>query len=90
MTSAGRAAVWLVVAWLLTAVALLAAQGALVPFLAAVVPASAVVLVLRALICQQRAPSLCDRPLVPERYRVADDLTQPITVVVEAAEAEAR
>jgi hypothetical protein len=90
MTSAGRAAVWLVVAGLLAAVALLAAQGALVPFPAAVVPASAVALVLRALVRQQRAPSLCDRPLVPERYRVADDLTQAITVVVEAAEAEAR
>ena len=49
MTSARRAAVW-VVAGLLAAVALLAAQGALVPFLAAVVPASAVALVLRALV----------------------------------------
>lgn len=89
MTSAGRAAMWLVEASLLAAVALLAAQGALVPFVAAVMPASALALVLRALV-RQRAPSICDRPLVPERYRVADDLTQPITVVVEAAEAEAR
>jgi hypothetical protein len=48
-----------------------------------------VALVLRALVRQQRAPSICDRPLVPERYRIADDLTQPITVVVETAEAEA-
>ena len=53
-------------------------------------PASARALMLRALIRQQRAPSICDRPLVPERYRVAGDLTQSITVVVEAAEAEAR
>lgn len=88
MTSAGRAAVWLVVAWLLAAVALLAAQGRL-PLLLAGVPASAVALVLRGLVRQQRAPSICDRPLVPERHRVADDLTQPITAVVEAAEAEA-
>jgi hypothetical protein len=90
MTSVGRAAVRLVVAWPLAAVALLAAQGALVPFLAAVMPASARALMLRALVRQQRAPSICDRPLVPERYRVADDLTQSITVVVEAAEAETR
>jgi hypothetical protein len=89
VTSAGRAALWLLVGWLLAAVALLAAQGRLVSLLAAGVPASVVSLVLRALIRQQRAPSICDRPLVPERYRVADDLTQPITVVVEAAEAEA-
>ena len=88
MTSAGRAALWLLVSWLLAAVALLAAQGRLVSLLAAGVPASVVALVLRALVRQQRA-SICDRPLVPERYRIADDLTQPITVVVEAAEAEA-
>jgi hypothetical protein len=89
VTSAGRAALWLLASWLLAAVALLAAQGRLVSLLAAGVPASVVALVLRALVRQQRAPSICDRPLVPERYRVADDLTQPITVVVEAAEAEA-
>jgi hypothetical protein len=89
VTSAGRAALWLPASWLLAAVALLAAQGRLVSLLAAGVPASVVALVLRALVRQQRAPSICDRPLVPERYRVADDLTQPITVVVEAAEAEA-
>ena len=89
MTSAGRAALWLLASWLLAAVALLAAQGRLVSLLAAGVPASAVALVVRALVRQQRAPSICDRPLVPERYRIADDLTQPITVVVEAAEAEA-
>ena len=89
MTSAGRAALWLLVGWLLAAVALLAAQGRLVSLLTAGVPASVVALVLRALVRQQRAPSICDRPLVPERYRIADDLTKPITVVVEAAEAEA-
>jgi hypothetical protein len=89
MTSAGRAALYLIVAWLLAAVALLAAQGALVPFLAAVMPASALALVLRALVRQQRAPSICDRPLAPDRYLVADDLTQSITAVIAAAEAEA-
>jgi hypothetical protein len=89
MTSAGRAALFLVVAWLLAAVAMLAAQGALVPLLLAVLPASAVGLVLRALVRQQRAPSMLDRPRLPERYRVADDLRQPLSAVVEAAEAEA-
>jgi hypothetical protein len=89
VTSAGRAALWLLASWLLAAVALLAAQGRLVSLLAAGVPASVVALVVRALVRQQRAPSICDRPLVPERYRIADDLTQPITVVVEAAKAEA-
>lgn len=89
MTSAGRAALFLVVAWLLAAVAMLAAQGALVPYLAAVVPGSAVALTLRALVCQQRAPSILDRPRLPERYKVADDLAQPIAAVVEASEAEA-
>jgi hypothetical protein len=89
MTSAGRAAVLLVVAWLLAAVALLAAQGALVPFLLAVVPGSAVMLGPRALVRQQRASSILDQPRLPERYRVADDLRQPFSAVVEAAEAEA-
>jgi hypothetical protein len=89
VTSAGRAALFLVVAWLLAAVAMLAAQGALVPYLAAVVPGSAVALTLRALVRQQRAPSILDRPRLPERYKVADDLAQPIAAVVEASEAEA-
>jgi hypothetical protein len=89
MTAAGRAAVWLVVAWLLAAVALWAADRMLITFLLAILPGSAVVLVLRALVRQQCAPSICDRPPTPGRYLVADDLTQPIAAVVEAAEAEA-
>ena len=89
MTSVGRAAMFLVVAWLVAAVALLAARGALMPFLVAVLPGSAVALTLQALVRQQRAPSILDRPLLPERYRVADDLQKPIAAVIEAAEAEA-
>jgi len=92
MTDAGRAALFLVVAWLLLAVALLARQGILLGYLVAAVPGSTVVLALRALARQQRAPSILDRPdqpRLPERYRVADDLQQPITAVIEAAEAEA-
>jgi hypothetical protein len=71
MTSPGRAALLLVVAWLLAAVALLAAQGMLVPYLLAVGAATLAGLGLRALVRQQLAPSMLDRPPLPERYRVA-------------------
>jgi hypothetical protein len=89
MTAAGRVALWLVVAWLLAAVTLLAPQGRLLPLLAAGAPTTGVVLAPCALVRQQRAPSICEHPVLPVRYRVADDLTQPITAVIEAAEAEA-
>ena len=89
MTGPGRAALQVVVAWLLAAVALLAIQGLLVGYLLAAGAATLAGLGLRALVRQQRAPSILDRPPLPGRYRVADDLTQPITAVVEAAEAEA-
>jgi hypothetical protein len=92
VTEPGRAAVFMVVSWLLAAVAMLAARGALVPFLLAVVPGSVVVLVLRALVRWQRAPSVCDQPTrssLPDRYRVADDLRRSVADVVAAAEAEA-
>lgn len=89
MTSASRAALLLLVAWLLLAVALLARQGILLGYLAAVLPGSGVALALRVLVRQQRAPSILDQPALPLSYRVADDLRQPITVVIEAAEAEA-
>jgi hypothetical protein len=87
MTCAGRAALLLMVAWL-AAVAMLTARGALVSYLAAALPGSAVALVLRSLVRQQRAPSMLDpRHRLPDRYWVADDLTQPITAVIKAAEA---
>jgi hypothetical protein len=89
MTGPGRAAMLVVVAWLLGAVALLAAQGVLVPYLLAVGAATLAGLGLRALVRQQRAPSILERPPLPERYRVADDLGQPIAVVVAVAEREA-
>jgi hypothetical protein len=89
MTEPGRAALLLVVAWLLAAVALLAAQGMLVPYLLAVGPATLAWLGLRALVRQQRAPSMLERPPLPERYRVADDLTRPLDDIVAAAEREA-
>lgn len=89
MTSAGRAALLLVVAWLLAAVALLAIQRMLLAWVGAAGALSLGMLGLRALVRQQHAPSILDRPRLPERYRVADDLRQPITAVIEAAEAEA-
>jgi hypothetical protein len=89
MTGPGRAALLLVVAWLLAAVALLAVQGLLVGYLLAAGAATLAGLGLRALVRQQLRPSILDRPPVPARYRVADDLTQPIGAVIEAAEAEA-
>jgi hypothetical protein len=41
------------------------------------------------LVRQQRAPSLLDQPPLPNRYRVADDPSQPIAAVIAAAEHEA-
>jgi hypothetical protein len=90
MTGPGRAALLVVVAWLLAAVVLLAAQGLFVPYLLAAGAASLAGLGLRALVRQQRAPSILERPPLPERYRVADDLRRPVADVVAAAEAEAR
>jgi hypothetical protein len=89
MTESGRVALLLVVAWLLAAVTLLAARGMLVPWLVAAATGSTVVLVLRVLVRQQRAPSILDQPPLPERYRVADDLHEPIAAVVAVAEQEA-
>jgi hypothetical protein len=92
MTAAGRAALLLVVAWLLAAVALLAAQGLLLAWAGVAVAASLVGLGLRALVRQQRAPSILDRPSrppLPEPYWLADDLAVPLAAVVAAAEAAA-
>ena len=44
---------------------------------------------LRALVRLQRAPSMLDRPPLPERYQVADDLRRPLDDVVAVAEQEA-
>jgi hypothetical protein len=58
-------------------------------FLAGAVSGSLLALGVGALVRQQLAPSRYNRPALPERYRVADDLHQPIAVVVAVAEAEA-
>jgi hypothetical protein len=41
------------------------------------------------MVCQQLAPSHYNRPSLPERYRVADDLRRPLAEVVAVAEQEA-
>ena len=89
MTRAGGMAMVVVIAWLLAAVVLLAGQGMLVPYLLAVGAATVTGLGLRALVRQQRAPSMLERPPLPERYRVADDLDRPLAEVVAVAEREA-
>jgi threonine/homoserine/homoserine lactone efflux protein len=89
VTGPGRPAMFVVVAWLLAAVVLLAAQGVLLAYVEVTGVATLVWLGLRALVRQQRAPSMLDRPPLPERYRVADDLRRPLDDVVAVAEQEA-
>jgi hypothetical protein len=86
MRSAGR---WLLVGWLVAGLVLLGIDGRLPEFLAGAMSASLLVLCLWSLVRQQLAPSRYNRPPLPERYRVADDLRQPIAAVVAAAEQEA-
>jgi hypothetical protein len=80
---------WLSVGWMLAALATLGQDGRLPIFLAWVTPSTLLVLGIGALVGQQRAPSFLDQPSLPYRYRVADDLGQPIAAVVAAAEHEA-
>lgn len=79
----------LVAAWLVAALLVLGMDGRLHAFLAVVGPSSLVVLGLAAMVRHQLAPSRYNRPSLPERYRVADDLELPIAVVVVVAEREA-
>jgi hypothetical protein len=87
MRTAGR---WLLVGWLVAALALLGMVGSLPEFIVGAALGSLLVLGLGALVHQQLAPShYNNRPALPERYRVADDLQQPIIAVVAVAEHEA-
>jgi hypothetical protein len=79
----------LVAAWLVAALGVLGMDSRLPTFLAVVGPSSLVVLGLGAMVRHQLAPSRYNRPSVPERYRVADDVDVPIAVVVAVAEGEA-
>ncbi len=84
-----RTGLGLLVGWLLAALVLLAEDGRLPEFLAGAVPASLLVLGLGTLVRQQLAPPRHNRPSLPERYHVADDLGRPLVEVVAAAEREA-
>jgi hypothetical protein len=84
-----RAAAGLLAGWLLAALLLLAHDGRLPEYLAGAVSGSLLILGVGSLLRQQLAPSRYNRPSPPERYRVADDLHQPLAVVVAVAEAEA-
>ncbi len=85
----GRARGGLLVGWLLAALLVLAEDGRLPGFLVGALPGSLLVLGLGALVRQQLAPSRHNRPSLPERYRVADDLGRPLVEVIAAAEREA-
>ena len=80
---------WLPVGGLLAALVVLGLDARLVVFLAWATPSTLLVLGVEALLRQQQAPSFLDQPPLPYRYRVADDLGQPIAAVVAAAEHEA-
>jgi hypothetical protein len=79
----------LLVGWLVAALGFLGMDGRLPEFLAGAACSSLLLLGLSSLVRQQLAPSRYNRPSMPERYRVADDLRQPIAAVVAAAEQEA-
>jgi hypothetical protein len=84
-----RTAIGLLVGWLLAALLVLGMDGRLPAFLAGAVPGSLLVLGVGSVVRQQLAPSRFNRPTIPERYRVADDLRRPLAEVVAAAEQEA-
>jgi hypothetical protein len=84
--AAGR---WLLIGWLLAALAVLGMDGRLPAFIAWAAPGSLLALGAAALVRHQRAPSILDRPPLPERYRAADDLGRPLADVVAVAEREA-
>jgi hypothetical protein len=84
----------LLVGWLVAALVVLGMDGRLPAFLAVAVPGTLVLLGVGALVRQQLAPSRYNRlpippPAIPARYRVADDLCQPLAAVVAAAEHDA-
>lgn len=84
-----RTAIGLLAGWLLAALLLLAHDGRLPEYLAGAVSGSLLLLGVGSLMHQQLAPSRYNQPTLPERYRVADDLRQPIAAVVAVAEQDA-
>jgi hypothetical protein len=86
MKTAGRL---LLLGWLIAALVLLGIDGRLPEFLVGAACGSLLLLGVGGLVRQQLAPSRYNRPPVPERYQVADDLRQPIAAVVAVAELDA-
>jgi hypothetical protein len=86
MRAAGRV---LLLGWLIAALVLLGIDGRLPEFLAGAGCGSLLLLGVGGLVRQQLAPPRYNRPSVPERYRVADDLRQPLAAVVAVAEQDA-
>jgi hypothetical protein len=87
-----RTGIGLLAGWLLAALLLLAHDGHLPEYLAGVASGSVVVVGGVALVRWHRRPSVyChpSRPPLPERYRVADDLSRPLAELVSIAEQEA-
>jgi hypothetical protein len=85
MRTTGR---WLLLGWLVAALVLLGMDGRLPEFIAGAVSGSLLLLGIGTLVRQQLASSRYNRPPLPERYRMADDLRQPITIVIAVAEQE--
>jgi hypothetical protein len=79
----------LLLGWLIAALVLLGIDGRLPEFLAGAGCGSLLLLGVGGLVRQQLAPSRYNRPPLPERYRVADDLRQPLSAVVAVAEQDA-
>jgi len=86
MRTAGR---FLLLGWLMAALAVLGIDGRLPEFLAGVASGSLLLLGVGGLVRQQLTPSRYNRPSMPERSRVADDLRQPLATVVAVAELNA-
>jgi hypothetical protein len=84
-----RTAIGLLAGWLLAALLVLGMDGRLPAFLAGAVPGSLLLLGVGSVVRQQLAPPRYNRPSIPERYRVADDLRRPLAEVVAVAEQEA-
>jgi hypothetical protein len=83
------AASLLLLGWLIAALAVLGIDGRLPEFLAGAASGSLLLLGVGGLVRQRLAPSRYNRPSLPERYRMADDLCQPLAAVVAVAEQEA-
>jgi hypothetical protein len=87
--SMGTTCRWLLGSWLVPALVMLGVDRRLPVFLAWATPSTLLVLGVRALVRQQRAPCFLDQRPLSNRYRVADDPSQPIAAVIAAVEHEA-